>query len=523
MRKIEARRDADHGRAAGRGPVALLLLACLAAPARGEGGVSLPLATLSQSPYCESFGASLTASEVNAADALAYPAYAGFIDRKSASFGHAALFSGGAYDAAGFAYPTMSRGTWAVGLYRMNSGAAEQRDSLGNETGSYRDEQTLLRLAYGDHVRPHLAWGLSLDYSGHSLAGSSSRALSGGAGLQYRRGRFSAGAAADNLLEKTSGETSDRPTAQGRVNFAMTFFERLLVGVDAVVVPQLDLRTGLQYSLFDAFAVRLGRGEGGIGAGIGLKIRDYRIDYNMTIHDLGLASKIGLTVFFGASRAAQREARAEDLYREARRLVVEGRYAAAARAMAESGRYSALPLDRRTFLESLRNLEQAGVLELVGNGPQVNLRKGIGYYLEQKAELARAMFLTVSAQDPSSDMVKRLIALVSRPQDFPAAPSFVDIDPIRLKLFKVDEYFSKNQLDLALKECREIIALDPSSVIGHVRLGSVYYSLGIKTEAVKAWMYAAKLDPKDADVRKAIAFMRAEGIGETPTGSGEPK
>lgn len=122
------------------------------------------------------------------------------------------------------------------------------------------------------------------------------------------------------------------------------------------------------------------------------------------------------------------------------------------------------------------------------------------------------MFLTIQAKDPSNEMVKRLIALVTRPEDLPTPPSFVDVDPIRLKLFKIDEYFQKHQLDLALKECREIIALDPSSVIGYVRLGSIYYALGIKLEAVKAWQYASKLDLNNADVRKALSFMREENI-----------
>ena len=191
MRKDSTRREADRKREAARGLALCLLLAC-AATARGEGGVALPLVTLSQSPNSESFGASLTPSAVRAADALAYPAYAGFVDRKSASLGHAAMFYDGSYDSVGFSYPTMTRGSWAVGMFRMKSGSAEQRDSTGKATGSFVDEQTLLRFAYGDHIKPNLAWGLNLDYFGHSLAGSSSRSLSGGAGLQYRQGRFSA-------------------------------------------------------------------------------------------------------------------------------------------------------------------------------------------------------------------------------------------------------------------------------------------------------------------------------------------
>ena len=514
MGKITRRRDDGWTSAAGRGAGALLLLA-LAAAARGEGGVSLPLITLSQSPNSASFGASLVPSQVRASDILAYPAYAGFADRKSAVFGHAVLSSDGAYDAAGFAYPTMQSGTWAIGLYRMMSGTADQRDALGNVTGSFADEQTMLRLAYGDRVRPRLSWGLNLDYFSHTLAGTASRTMSAGAGLQYRSDRFSAGAAADNLIEKTSGETSDRLGAQGRLNLSATFFDRLQIGLDAVVVPQLDLRAGLQYSVLDNFTVRLGRGEGGIGVGVGLKVRDYQLDYNMTIQDLGLAQQIGVTVFLGASRAAQHAARSEEKYREALLLVAAGRYALAAKSMAESGRYAELPLERRGYLESLQNLTKAGVQELGDEGFQPDLRKGIGYYLERKPELARVMFLTVQAKDPYNDMVKRLVALVSRPQDLPAPPSFVDVDPIRLKLFKIDEYFAKHELDLALKECRDIISLDPTSVIGYVRLGSIYYSLGIKAEAVKAWRYAATLDPLNADVRKAISFMRDEGISAT--------
>ena len=381
-----------------------------------------------------------------------------------------------------------------------------------------------MRLVYGDRIYSQLAWGLNVDYFGHSLEGESTRAIGGGAGLQYHRGGFHAGFAGDNLLQNMAGETSDRLPAGFRLNAGYTLFDLLAVGLDAAVSPQVDLRVGAQYFLFDGLAVRLGRGENGIGAGIALKIRDYQFDYNLTVHDIGLAQQFGLSVFFGPSRAAQRETLAEEHYRQAREQSLAGRYTAALQSMTKAGRYQALPLDRRTFLTSLQALTAAGIQELDDAKPQSDLRKGVGYYLEQKPDLARSMFLTIQAKDPNNDMVKRLIALVTRPEDLPTPPSFVDVDPIRLKLFKIDEYFQKHQLDLALKECREIISLDPSSVIGYVRLGSIYYALGIKLEAVKAWQYASKLDPNSADVRKALSFMREERIEvpSVPSSNGAP-
>ncbi len=485
-----------------------------------EGGASLPIMTLSQSPNSASFAASLTPFPVRADDALAYPAYAGYVDRKSLSLGHTLMYQGSSYDTMGFAYPTQERGTVAVGLARLGSGAADGRDVNQNPTGSFTDQQTLLRVAYGDHVFSQLTWGLNLDYYDHSFAGDSIRSVGVGTGVHYKKNAFSAGFAGDNLISNTSGSTDDSLPAQFRLNAAYTLFDRLMLGLDAVVSPRMDLRAGIEYFLFDCFSVRLGHGAGGVGAGIGVKVRDYVLDYNLTVHELGMAQQFRIAAFFGPSHAAQRAERAEDLYREARRLSLDGRYAEASKVMERSGRYLAMPPNRRTFSDSLRRLIAVGVRELGSNEPQASLRKGVGYYLEQKPDLARVMFQKVQAQDGGNEMVAQLLTLVSRPENLPSPPSFVDVDPIRLKLFKIDEYFQKQQWDLALKECREIIALDPSSVIGYVRLGSIYYALGIRNEAAKAWQYAAKLNPNDPDVRKAVHFMQEENL-KAPEGAAE--
>ena len=68
----------------------------------------------------------------------------------------------------------------------------------------------------------------------------------------------------------------------------------------------------------------------------------------------------------------------------------------------------------------------------------------------------------------------------------------------------------KQQWDLALKECRDILNINPKETLAYVRMGSIFYALGLKTNAFAAWKYAEKLSPNDPNVIKAVQFMEQQ-------------
>jgi hypothetical protein len=61
------------------------------------------------------------------------------------------------------------------------------------------------------------------------------------------------------------------------------------------------------------------------------------------------------------------------------------------------------------------------------------------------------------------------------------------------------QYYNK-QYSKAIETLSKAIMIDPYIPMLHVRLGTIYYTLGLRTEAVKSWQKALDLDPYNEEV-----------------------
>lgn len=504
--------------------IPLMMLGVIVPPAGAAGGDRPILLHIADAPQAAPAG-TFSGAGAGGLEALAYPGLYGLIDRPSLALGHTQLFAGTSADALALAFPTLEHGTFGGALYRIASGKAEGRDEFGRRTGSFSEEQLLARTGYGTQVRERLGIGANASYLHRELAGERSAMAGVGLGAHYRGRRFGAGFGADNILAMKSGATEDSLPLGLRVNAGCQLLrDVLLLGADATIMPSLEVRAGIEYMLGQRLSLRLSRGESSNLFGIGFQARSYRFDYDMGLHELGASHQVKLGYLFGSSRSQRRESLSEQGFQDARLLAGEGRYPAASAALRRVERFGKLSPDRKAFAEALDRVLETGTRELDGgNELTATVRHGVSLYLEDKPDMARAVFLQVQSKDPYNRLVGKFLALTVQRDQRTAPPSFVDVDPVRLKLFKTEEYFQKQQWDLALKECKEIVAINPAEVMAYVRMGSVYFALGLKQDAVKAWEYAAALNSGHIEVRKALAFMKAEHLQRLADMAGETK
>ena len=69
------------------------------------------------------------------------------------------------------------------------------------------------------------------------------------------------------------------------------------------------------------------------------------------------------------------------------------------------------------------------------------------------------------------------------------------------------------RLHQAIDTLLEVLALEPDDLVALKRLGSAYFSLGLRDKARGAWRHAANLDPADLQLKK---FIRKVAAGSPP-------
>jgi tetratricopeptide (TPR) repeat protein len=485
-------------------------------------GGNTPLtAYMANSQNSLSYGSSLDESRNDAAGAMAYPGRYALLDKQSLSLSNSSLSQGSSYDSIAYAYPTIQKGAFGVGLYRITSPSADQRDANGNITGSFQSSEMTMRAGYGNLLLPRLGWGSDVSIIQNNTANVKSGFMTAGVGVSYVGIKgISLNAAVDNVAYKTTGASDSALNPTLRIASTYNLWkDRILVGADISADPTINYHFGFQYAILDGLKLRIGRSNTISGIGLLLERWNFRFLYDVGMSALGDTQTLSISMFFGDPRSAIRESSARRYYDEARELAAQGRYADALMAMHNGHRYKEAPSEMRSFEEGLTALADAQVREMAGdNKIEVLARKGVRLFLAQKYSLARDIFMQVHTLDPKNIQIEKLLTLPgiqsgdAGKEKESALPKFTDVDPVKLKLYKCQDYFAKQQYDLALRECKEVLDIDPREVMAYVRLGSIMYALGMKKEAVESWEYAEKLDPTNADVRKAIQFMQQSGV-----------
>ncbi len=125
------------------------------------------------------------------------------------------------------------------------------------------------------------------------------------------------------------------------------------------------------------------------------------------------------------------------------------------------------------------------------------LKKGIGYYLSEEPKGAiniMQYYMEKNPEDREASSLMRSIKAeypdVAKEESIADGMSFTES-----KLYKALNYMYENKYDLAINECNAILDIEPVNLTALLRLGSAYYSLGMKERAKDAWTRAREIDP----------------------------
>lgn len=409
---------------------------------------------------------------------------------------HAQLFSGfsdAGYEYLAFVYPTISAGSFGIGVMSVGTDGIRGFDEYSRETGdlSYRESQAILGYAYT------LPWR----WVGDVTAGSSVKILS------QRVGDYSdTGTGADigllfrprwlkdvvlglNLQDAVGAETklvSVSEKVDRTIMAGAGYTRRFGNGSAIAIAAQVDLpergdtkmRFGAEYRLRDLLAVRAGFDGDKITAGVGVGWRGFGFDYGyLSRDDAGSSHPITLSARIGASVDDRIRAREEKRLAEEERRIrqilgrrIAGHVTAAEQYRSQGDLPKALDELKLALEYDPTNAAVAETLAVVERGivaaeearvksaetaaiVNQHFRLGLEHYGKDEYVLARAEWRNVLDLDPSNESARDYLA---RTEEKIRGM----IDQHRSRAIDLE---AKGQLPAALGEWNVVRTLDPES------------------------------------------------------------
>jgi hypothetical protein len=190
-----------------------------------------------------------------------------------------------------FLMPLKSLGTIGVSWINLGVGEIEGRDSFGQVTEMFSNNETAISLSWGYPVFESLYLGVTAKYLSHTLEDNRSAGLGFDAGFLYKIADvFHIGASvrdiATSVTWDTQGKTKETFPLETRLGGA--YYHPtipLIVGLDYVMNAnqKATIHMGAEMGLASLFGVRLGFDNGGIALGgsisVPLKNLNFQTDY----------------------------------------------------------------------------------------------------------------------------------------------------------------------------------------------------------------------------------------------------
>lgn len=430
-------------------------------------------------------GNAVTALADDATASYWNPARLSQLTRSNLTFLHAGLFEGATYDYMGFAYPTVGKGTFGSTLVRMGVSGIERRDRNNNLNGSYNYVTTGWGFSYGNTISPGLSVGGTLKHLTRSLAGISSTLLSADVAGDYQVNRNTqVGLILRDVSYMASG-TEDRLPINAVLGASYGLFQNTVKLVGQMEQLGPVFRAGVEYNLGPA-AMRLGLNANTIaGGGFGFKYQGLNFDYAFVPHELGNTSRFSMGMWFGGNKGNQRLQMAKEFSDKARDAYQHGYYLRAQRFLEK-----ALDFKPRDPVLSSRKERLSSVVSALKLKDEEMRRPSKSAPDEMKAQFVF--------------MVKQVSTYVEAAEELPFNPRATLED----KLNETERYFMSGHFALSAKAAEDAVRLNPSSARAHERLGSSYYSLGLKDLAIQHWRKSLELNPNNPNLR---SFMQKIG------------
>ncbi|MEK7288104.1 MAG: four helix bundle protein [Elusimicrobiota bacterium] len=465
-----------------------------------------------------SLGLGNAATELSDDATAAYwnPARLSYLGKMNFNFLHAELFEGASYDYMGWAYPTLSVGTLGLSLVRLGIGAIEQRDENNSLVGNYDFQSNGLGLSYGNQFGSAFALGGSFKYLTRSLPGASSSLLSFDLAADYKAFKFGEiGIVMRDVFYAGAG-TDDQLPLNVTLGASYGLFEGALKVSGQLEEKGPALRAGIEYGLGPA-SLRIGVGGAGqTTGGMGLRYRDFQLDYAILLHELGNSSRFSLGFWFGRDRNRQRKDLSRVYSERVAQAYREGRYVRASRLIDRALVFNPsdiLLISRKEKIEKVLaylRLSREEMKRPTKNAADAVKQKyvftvrGLSDYIEANSEGALLLLRQAIAIDPQDEGLRRIhdaVADESGRKEEKNKPLLSPEANVGSKLAEADRYFRQGRFDLAAKSCEDAIKLEPNNALAYERMGSSYFALGLRDKAAEMWKKAIEIKPENTALK----------------------
>ncbi|HAH08108.1 MAG TPA: hypothetical protein DCM05_16550 [Elusimicrobia bacterium] len=456
------------------------------------------------------------------------PAGLAYLQRKELTMMSATLWEQTTLTYLGYAHPTATKGTFALGITQLASTGFEKVDAIfdpaTNEPTSvtatgetFADQQRAIGLSWGKEATETTAFGVTLKQVTRSLANSSDSTLTlDAAAMRIMGPYYRLAIGMQNVFSKTSGDTDDKyPVTMKLGNSLRLFKERLLLGLDITKsqAAELNWRFGGEYWAARWFAFRFGI----LAApqiqetdfGVGFRFQRLQLDIAQGIHDLGGSMRISAGYRFGRSR--------DDRSADQVKLLIDQGYEAF-----KDGDFQLATLRLNQAIDAAPNNKQvkamlARLQMVVGFVPQAlggeefqtYVRKGVITYVDGRDLRSSVNALRYAYNKNSKDdkvlallnMVEKEsgVSEMTRRVDGPEQFTFVD-----QKLYDARQAIYDGKYDLAIRRCQDVLDLEPNNITALEIMGSAFFMMEEKSKAKAVWKRVLEIDPTNKVVAEFL-------------------
>jgi len=459
------------------------------------------------------------------------PAALTLLERKEFTAMQATLFADTTLNFFTFAYPTVSKGTWALGMTQLKSTGFERISITANASGdeivdiksmgSFDNVERALAFSWGRDVSEKLSFGVMAKNITRQLDTSkdSFNALDVTM-LQRFSPSYRVAIGVQNVFAMASGDTDDKLPLTLKLGQALSLFKgSLLFGFDLTKQQSADLnwRFGGEYWLMYWSALRFGVvGSPGIQEadfGLGIKYKDFGLDVAQGVHALGTTTRFSITMKMGSSNKAKHGSEVREIIRQAMQYFKSGNFGRAMEKLRAAMDADPGNGEIRRMISRLQ-----GAVDFVPNAtgseevPTLT-RRGIIAYVDGKDMRSSVNVLRHAFnKEPKNDRLLSLLNMVEKEAGVaeltrkPEGPEiFTYIDQ---RTYDARQAIYDGKYDLAMTRAQDILDLEPNNETALEIMGSSFYLMDQKDKARVIWEKVIEINPDNKMVKEFLRQVK---------------
>jgi len=493
---------------------------------KGTGGTPGAFLSYGAGARSMAMGKAFVAEASDASATYWNPAGLGTVERQEAMMLHTMLWAGTSYDFLSYVRPLTQLGAIGLSMVKMTTGGFEGYDIFNERNISFSDDQMAVTMSMGKKFMKSLSLGANFRYMTHTLAWHTNSSFlidMGGLYSVPQMPNLRLGFNVQNIFENKLKPTEDDMPLTVRMGAVYKQFkDKLSVTTDIVSiagVPGMESHFGVEYWLMGHFAFRAGMDAQEKTFGFGVNWQNLGFDYAMAMHDLGLSHRMSASLRFGPSIAAKRKLDARQEYLKAHAAFEKGYLV---RGKDFLGNAVSLDPQNTDYAYEFDRIDV--ILPIYNEVPRPNkehelLRRAVKKYLDRRVEHSLQILRYLLTLDPGNAKVIALIQAVKNKERVttaePELPSGMNL--VDKNLYDSLNYFYDGKYEQALKLAQDVLILEPNSSLAYKRIGSAFFAIGERENAVSNWKKSIELDPTDDKLRQFVAKIEREAAETAPT------